>query len=342
VITTPVVAINNDDIVSVAEELREELGIHILPVYTDGFKSKTGVTGYDAVLHALLKYLPLAPGEQEPFINVLSITETPQDLGEIKHLIHALGLEANILPHTAALDNFLKAPQAKASISINPDYCEYLGKTLEENFQVKFLQPAPPIGLENTYQWLAALGRETGLEQAADALHRRESEQIASLIPPDALTNIKLYINLPPALAWGVSDLVEEWGAEVVGLTVHHIDCLHQARLAAAADKKPNLPIHVAHGQHFELANILRRLTPDVYIGSAEDVVWAAKSGIPSIAIDNLPILGYRGMVAISRQFRKILANQSFVQSLKQNTALPYQESWYAKSPNWHIKVEVK
>lgn len=342
VIATPVVAINNDDIASVTEELRDELGIHIIPVYTDGFKSKTSVSGYDAVLHALLKYLPLSAGEPEPFVNILALTETPQDLVEIKRLLHALELTANILPQTATPQNVLRAPRAKASIGVNPDDGEYLGRVLAEFYQVPFLQSVPPIGRENTRKWLTALGGAVGLEQEAAVLHRRESERIAALIPEDALAAVRLYINLPAALAWAVADLAAEWGAEVVGLTVHHIDQLQQARLATAADRHPELPLHVAEGQPFELANILGKLAPDVYIGSADDAVWAAKAGIPSIAVDNLPLLGYQGMVALHREFRKLLANPAFVQNLQQHSILPYREAWYGKKPNWHIKIEVK
>jgi len=57
VVTTPVVAINNDDVEAVVDELHEEYNIPVVPVYSDGFRSKTGITGYDVALHAMLKNL---------------------------------------------------------------------------------------------------------------------------------------------------------------------------------------------------------------------------------------------------------------------------------------------
>ncbi|BBB89635.1 MAG TPA: nitrogenase component 1 [Methylomusa anaerophila] len=343
VIATPVVAINNDDIFSVVAELRAELGLIIVPVYSDGFKSKTGITGYDTALHALIKYLPFKQGcERGNFINLLSITERCQDIREIERMINGLGLEANILPRTADIQNFTKAPRAKVSISINSDYSHYLGQILEENYGVQFLQPAPPIGIKGTYHWLAALGKAVGLEREADELNVAGMSQLGPSMGMCDFTNVKAYINLPTSTACGMASLVEELGAEVVGLTVHHIDKLHQLKLAEVADKNPALQVHVAQGQPFEQANILERLKPDVYIGNAENAVWAAKLGIAAIAVDNLSILGYQGVAEVSHRLKKALFNKSFVQKLKKNSASLYQQGWYHKSPNWYIKLEVK
>lgn len=343
VVTTPVVAINNDDVFSVIEELKEELPVMIVPVYADGFKSRTAVTGYDAALHALLKYVPFNKGPAEKaFVNLLSIAENEQDIGELERLIHALGLATNVLPHSARLHNFAAAPQAKASISLNDDECDYLGRVLEENYKVKFIHPSPPVGINGTRQWLAALARAAGLEKKADEIHAQEYDRLKPLLERPDCRNSKVYVNLPAAAAFAVSGLLTELGASVIGLTVDHIDELHRAALAEIAERQPELSIHVAQGQSFEQANILRRLEPHVYIGRAADAVWAAKCGVAAIAVEQLPIMGYRGVAAVFRQLRKALLNRSFAENLKNNATLPYQKSWYAKSSNWHIKLEVK
>ncbi|HEX9045943.1 MAG TPA: nitrogenase component 1, partial [Verrucomicrobiae bacterium] len=53
IVATPSVAINNDDIQSVVDELSEELGTIIIPIYASGFASKTAFFGYDLVAHSL-------------------------------------------------------------------------------------------------------------------------------------------------------------------------------------------------------------------------------------------------------------------------------------------------
>lgn len=343
IVATPVVAINNDDVFSVVEELREELGVAIIPVFSDGFKSKTGLTGYDAALHALLKYIPFEQEtERQNFVNLLSVAENRQDIEEIERLGNALGLSVNLLPQTGALRNFIKAPQAKASIGLNADDCDYLGRVLEENDHVEFLRPDPPIGMSGTYRWLAALGKLADAPEKADEIHARESGRLKGLLEKQDFSGLKIYINLPAATAWGMAELVEELGATVAGLTVDHIDELHRLKFAEVSAKRPDLAVHIAQGQLFEQANILRRLNPDIYIGRAADAVWAARSGIAAISTDHLPIMGYQGVTAVLHQLQKRLGNRSFVQKLQENTALPYRPGWYSKSSNWYIKQEVK
>ncbi len=345
VVATPVVAINNDDVFSVVEELRQELGVLIIPVYTNGFKSKTGMTGYDTVLHAALKHLPFAEGErtkQGAEVNVLAVTENRQDMKEIKRLLAALNLEANFLPRSGTLQSFMNAVRAQVSIGVNPDHCDYLGRVLAAYYQVPFLRLRPPLGIQGTQAWLAELGKALGLERQVCALHKTEKSLVAVEIARYNFTQVKVYINLPAALAWGVADLVEELGAQVAGLSVSHIDQLHQPWLEDFSRTHPDISLHVAQGQPFEQANILRRLQPDVFIGHAFDALWAAKSGIAAMAVDHLSILGYQGVVTVARQLKKALANRNFGQELQESTTLPYQAPWYGKNPNWHIKLEVK
>jgi nitrogenase molybdenum-cofactor synthesis protein NifE len=108
VVATPVVAINNDDVSSVAIELQEELGIKVIPIYSDGFKSRTGITGYDAALHAVMRHLPMEQRKtQEKFVNLLAVAENRHNVDEIQRLIQALGLEVNILPQAYRPIHFL-------------------------------------------------------------------------------------------------------------------------------------------------------------------------------------------------------------------------------------------
>ncbi|MDR1462477.1 MAG: nitrogenase component 1 [Azoarcus sp.] len=62
VVGTPVVAINNDDVNAVLLALEKETAVPVLHVNTDGFRSKSPLSGFDAALHALLRLVD-APGE---------------------------------------------------------------------------------------------------------------------------------------------------------------------------------------------------------------------------------------------------------------------------------------
>lgn len=343
VVTTPVVAINNDDVFAVIAELSDELDTKILPVYVDGFTSQAAIGGYDAAAYALLKQLPFEREVvKEKGVAVLSVNENAAALTEIKRLLAALGIPCQVLPQGSGLQDLPAAAGAAVSIALNRDETDVFGRVLQEVYQVDFLSVPPPIGIAGTYQWLAALGWALGLQAEVEALHAAEAEKLNNIVQNSSLRGKTVYVSLPAAIAWRTVNLVQELGGQVAGLTVDHVDELHEQELAELAARQPELPIHVGPGQIFEQMNLLRQTKPDLYIGLAEDVLWAAKAGIVAVALEQTAIFGYRGVAELNRQSRKAFANQAFIRQLQTVPELAYKETWYQKKANWHIKLEVK
>jgi len=369
IVSSPVVAINNDDIQSVVEELHEELEVAIVPVYVSGFASRNAVTGYDSTLHALLKYLggPRKAREAGNKVNLLSVAEHRADLREVQRLLSELGVELNVLPDTASAAAFREATSARLSIPLDQDTEDYLGQSLRDEYGVPYIEAPRPIGLGATGRWLAAAGAALGLEQEARALHEREVAATlqaleaftsVSRLSPDTtqrldnsttqrlndlttLNGVRVYLGLATATAFGVLELVQELGGEVVGITVSHLDQLHDKRLKELSKRQPDLQIHVADGQPFEEVSLLKRLSPDLYLGDAAHLGQIGRLGLPVVSLEETPILGYRGLTSLARRVTLALHNRSFGVSLG-HTSPPYQDSWYRRSPNWHIKQEVK
>jgi nitrogenase molybdenum-iron protein alpha chain len=343
IVSTPVVAINNDDIQSVVDELSEELEVTIVPVYAEGFKSKTPVTGYDTALHALLKYL-VRGGHQNrgKFVNLLSVAESPADRKEIEQLLVKIGFTVNTLPDGARAEEIVRAKNAAFSIAINPDYSDYLGKALESEYQVPYLNQPRPIGIRDTGRWLHAIGEAGGRAGAAATLHVLESATLDKVIADSVLKGIRVYVNLPTAVTAGVINLVRELGGEVVGVPVDHLDRLHEGFIDELKSEMADLQLHVAHGQPFEVVNILQRLVPDLYVGSSSLAASVARLGIPVMTPGDPGILGYRGVENFAFQAAKALRNKAFVRHLAEKTTLPYHDNWFQRSSNWHIKQEVK
>lgn len=343
IVSSPVVAINNDDIQSVVEELHEELEVAIVPVYVSGFASRNAVTGYDATLHALLKYLggPRKIREAGNRVNLLSVAEHPSDLREAQRLLSELGVDLNVLPDGAFATAFCEATKARLSIPLDQDTEDYLGQSLRDEYGVPYVEAPRPIGLGATGRWLAAAGAALGLEQKAGALHERESALAGKALDGFSLHGVRVYLGLATATAFGVLELVQELGGEVVGLTVSHLDQLHGKRLEEISRRHPDLQIHVADGQPFEELSLLKRLSPDLYLGDAAHLGQIARLGLPVVSLEATPILGYSGLVSLTRRISLALRNRSFGVSLGR-TSTPYQDAWYRRSPNWHIKQEVK
>lgn len=340
IVATPVVAINNDDIQSVVDELIEALQVPIIPVFTSGFKSKLGVSGYDTVFHGIAKYLKkhVKPQNKETFVNIVSITEKEDELKEITHLLEELGIKSNFLPRLSQWTHFEKAILARATIVLNSEDGDFLGKVLEEQFEVPYLQTVIPLGQKNTRQWVKVVSEvQSSIETYLDQEDQRVKESVSQF----SLEGTKIYIHLKPSYAFALANLLESYGAQVVGISVTHIDALHEEQVALLAEKK-NI-FHVAGGQHFEIVNILGRTQPDLYIGSDGQYSEIAKLGIVPIGLEKIGILGYQGELNLLKALHKAKKNTNFVKQLHQTVdGYGYKDVWLQKRPNWYIKQEVK
>lgn len=343
VISTPVVAINNDDIESVVDEMKKELGIVIVPVYSDGFRSKIGTTGYDLVSHSIVKWiLSTKKDAVADHVNLLTVSEKEEDLKEVNRLLHELGLQTNIFPRYASLENIRQAENAKFSISINPDEADYPGKVFENRFEIPYVQSVLPVGVANTSQWITDIAIATGHKLEAHDLLNREKEKLTALLKKRDIAKRKVFISLSPAYAIAVYSLLEELGFEVVGIKFSYIDVLHLDFIEKIKAKRPDFALLVGEGQLFEEENVIRKIKPELYIGSAGDFAVAIRNGIPVVDIENIPVIGFNGVINLVEKIRKTLANTSFTQLLAQNETKSYTKEWINKSTNWFIKLEVK
>ncbi len=342
VVATPTVAINNDDILSVVNELSEELGTPIVPVFSSGFASKAAIQGSDQVSHSLAKRLiPPFTGPRGEHANLLSIDEPAADRREGERLLAALGLQVNSFPSGAGPDALARAAAARLSVSLNFDTAGYLGEALQRRADVPFLPLPRPIGLQATRHWLEAVGAATGRQDLARQLHGREAVILSPLLEKTPLRGTRVYLSLDPATALAVVDLVRELGGDVAGLSVDHLDRLHLAGLGSLLERIPALQVHVGHGQGFEELNLLRRLKPDLYVGAGGPLVQVARLGIPAVSLAGEPIVGYRGMASFARKAVNALRNQRYVAGLA-GGGHPYAAAWFQRSPDWHIKQEVR
>jgi nitrogenase molybdenum-iron protein alpha/beta subunit len=343
IVAGPVAAINNDDIQAVVDELREELGVPIVPVFTSGFASRSAVSGYDIALHAIMKHLVGSGGAtlRNEAVNLLSVAEGVADRLEAVRLLASLGIELNVLPDAAGVENFRRAAGARLSVSLDQDSANYLGIVLEEEYDVPTIDQPRPVGLRATGRWLLAAGEALGVESVARALHERESERVRQALVDFSLEGRRVYLSLVPSTAFAVAELVEEFGGELAGLTVSHLGRLQTSQLELLSSRHPALQIHVADGQPFEELNIVRRIAPDLYIGDGAHLGQLSRLGIPVVSLENTPFLGYEGVLSVARRISAALRNRAFVEALAV-TGTPYREEWLKRSPNWHIKKEVK
>jgi nitrogenase molybdenum-iron protein alpha chain len=344
VVATPVVAINNDDIESVVTETREELGIPIIPVLTDGFRSKVSGTGYDAVIHALLReqlwHPPEARGQH---VNLLSVAEQPADVDALLALLQELNLEAVVFPRHGQAEAFRKVSEARLSISIDPEESEYAGSLLQDKRGIPFLQQDVPVGAAATSRWLRGIGKALGLEARTEEVIARHEGGLADL--GERLVRhrgARVFVNLPAAQAFAVIPFLEGLGLDLAGLAITALSQGQADQLLALVERHHDLQLLVGEGQVFEEVNLLGSLGPDLYLGAGSAAVHALRLGIPVLDLQHLPVLGYAGAGRLAEALDRSLSNPALARFLREPAERRYAKGWLAKSTHWFIKHEVK
>ncbi|MDR1063007.1 MAG: nitrogenase component 1 [Azoarcus sp.] len=333
VVGTPVVAINNDDVHSVLLELANETATPVLHVNTDGFRSKTPLSGFDAAFHALLRLVE-ASAEREDFLNVAAVSENVHNLAAVAAALDALSISWNPLPRLSTLASLRKAGRARATVTLDADESEYLALGLEKNFAVPWLRAPAPVGLAATRRFLLAIGAAFGVEDKAEAYATASERSLAVTLAAQPLAGKRGFLQVDTALVEGFTALVRELGGEVAGLALTGVDLNNRAHLARL-DALGDIPAMVAVGQPFEVANILARTPVDFYVGP-EQVAFAARFGATPVSLRDVAYLGYAGMEAFAARIAAPTPD------FRERIRPLYSEGWLKKTGNWYVKREVR
>lgn len=340
ILGTPVVAINNDDVNSIIRELEDELSINIIYIYTDGFKSKSPLTGYDIISHSLLKYIINAADDgrrgENDFVNVISFSESKENLVAILDILEALKIEYNLLPQYADIESIQKARYAAASITLNAGEGGYFAQQLEEVFGVPYIKTKAPVGTRATRHFLNKIGKQLGVEEKTSAYVRENEAKLEDLFTRAHLSDKTVFIDGSMEDVVGIAELTEKLGGRIAGLSVTDVDLDNRRDLDKLSGINPSTTFIVGNGELFEKANILYKKQIDYYIGGKYGASFAREQGAVPVSLDHIPYFGYSGI----RELINSIRTASDYKAAR--TRGLYSESWLKKSSNWYVKQEVK
>ncbi|MDR1538749.1 MAG: nitrogenase component 1 [Clostridiales bacterium] len=343
VLGTPVVAINNDDSSYAAFEAESELGIKVVFLNTDGFKSKTAFTGYDVVHHSLLKrFIDAGGGAARDFANVLSIDEKAADVSAVLEILRALGIAYNILPAFSNLHNLKSAGSARVSVALNPSKTEYLAIGLEESFGVPYIRTAAPIGASATERFVNELGSAFSVSDKAEEYIAKKRAAVDNIFETAPLAGKKAFLHATPSQLKGLAELIIDLGGEIAGFAVTEIDRENRASVFDVEGVDVNVPVIIADGQLFEIANVLEKIKPDLFLSQDGQASYSAASGAVPVSLGRIAFYGYAGMRAFSDFVAKQIKGSRPLAEIGFNERELYSASWLRKSANWFVKRELK
>ncbi len=370
VVSACVPAIIGDDIDTVVREAAAQTAARLCVLHCEGFKTTIQATAYDAVYHAILRGLfdideydrviernPVVrtsewEAKQAAYelrrkrtVNLLNVSSMSfADERELARLLSAIGLEARVFPCYSNPDDFVKATEAALSVSVCPTHDDYFLKHLEELYGVPAYIGAMPIGVSNTRRWLLDVAERFGLQSEAERLVAAEEAEVRAAIAPlvERFAGKTAFVCAGEFRAVATARLFEEdYGIKVLGVRAFHYDSFAEDSFAGLPRQEETV-VNVGPWQPYELANLIRKLDPDIFVGHIGTNGWSSREGYPAIPIFSpaYSYMGYKGVFEMANRLERALRNPAFTGTVSKGIRTPYREGWYAEDPFRYIKQQ--
>ena len=337
-----------DDIESEADELQEELGIPVVPVYCEGFKSKTWASGFDAAYHGILRKIVQPPRKKDPdLVNVFNF----QGVDTFSRILNKLGLKANYLVPLASVDTIRYMSEAVCSTHICETLGTYAAQVLEDEYDVPQLRAPSPYGVPWTDEWIRELGKLTGRSELAEKVIEEEHARIQPELDElkARLKGKKAYVMAGDTFAHNLANLARELGMELVGITT-----LHHDQLTDSGDDRMNSlkklvdtggdveTFNVCNKQPYQTIKLLLQTKPDILITRHYNItVMGTKLGIPSVNEGDANIsIGYDGIISFGRRVLEVLRSNKLLENIKEHNKFPYTQWWMDQDDPYYFEEE--
>jgi nitrogenase molybdenum-iron protein alpha chain len=325
-----------DDIESEATQLEEELGIPIVPVFCEGFKSRIWSTGFDAAFHGILRKIVKPPKQkQKDLVNIFNFVGSDT----FSPLLSKLGLRANYLVPLANIDTISRMSEAACTAHICETLATYVAKGLEQEYGVPEVKAPAPFGFEWTDEWLREIARYTGKEDIVEGVIASEHERIKPELEEikKKLKGLRVYIFAGDSYAHSLANMALDLGLELVGITtLHHdqktdgnvesLDTLgHLIRTKGDVENYT-----VCNKQPYQVFKIVKKLNPDLMIVRHMNMtILCTKLGIPSVLEGDVNVsAGYDGIIKLGERLYDALQTKKILKNIAEHVELPYTDWW--------------
>jgi Nitrogenase molybdenum-iron protein, alpha and beta chains len=348
IVTTCATGIIGDDVAGIADEAEEELGLPVVPIFCEGFRSRIWTSGFDAGYHGIARKLIKPPVAKQPdLVNIVNFWGA--DI--FTELLGRMGLRPNYLTPYSTVDQIAHSSEAIATIQVCATLGSYLGAALEQEFGVPEIKVSAPYGIPQTERWFRELGRMTGKEAEAEKLLAEERERYLPRIEElrAIFAGKKAHVTAGASHGHALIAVLSELGFKVTGASIFHHDPLYDNAavgadaLQSTVEDYGDVPRYaVCNKQEYELVNVLNRERPDVLLARHGGMtLWGGKLGIPTLLIGDEHFgMGYKGLVNYGEKILDILENDEFVKNLAKHAINPYTQWWLDQSPNAFFKED--
>ncbi|MDR1923878.1 MAG: hypothetical protein LBQ66_05855 [Planctomycetaceae bacterium] len=330
-------AIIADDIEGASAEAQEKLGIPVIPLYCEGFRSKHWSTGFDATQHGILRQIVRKnpTRKQDDLINVINLWGSDV----FSPILAELGLRVNYVVDMATVEQLAQLSEAAATVGFCYTLSSYLAAALEQEFGVPEIKAPQPYGFAGTDEWLREIGRVTHREDKVEAYIKKERAAVAPRLKElrKKLRGVRGYTATGSAYSHGLISVMRELGVSVNGSLVFHHDPVYDSgderedSLKYLVENYGDVPqFHVSNRQQHLFYGILKKTKPDFILIRHNGLApLASRLGIPAAPLGDEHIaIGYRGIINLGEVILEVLAHKKFHEDLAEHVTLPYSNWW--------------
>jgi nitrogenase molybdenum-iron protein alpha chain len=335
-----------DDIESATDNLQEELGIPVIPISCEGFKSRIWSTGFDAGFHGILKKIVKEPRKkQADLVNVFNFegsdTFTP--------LLAPLGLRVNYVVPLAGIEQLEQLSEAACTAHICETLATYPAKALEQYYGVPEVKAPPPFGIKWTDEWLREVAKLTGKTDLVEDYISREHKRIEEPLKAvrEKLKGKKLYIFAGDSYAHSIANMLIDLGINLVGITTLHHDQITDGGYESTNSLGNLVKNHgnienfsVCNKQPYQVYKILQKLQPDIMIVRHMNMaVLGAKLGVPTMNDGDVNIsAGYDGLLRLGERLYQATRAQKLFQNIARHFRTPYSDWWLSQENPFYFE----
>jgi nitrogenase molybdenum-iron protein alpha chain len=335
-----------DDIEKAADSLQEELGIPVIPIFCEGFKSRVWSTGFDAGFHGILRKIVKEPAKkQADLVNVFNFEGTDT----FTPLLSPLGLRVNYVVPLAGIEQLEELSEAACTAHMCETLATYPAKALEQYYGVPEVKSPPPFGIKWTDEWLREIAKLTGktdlVEDYIAREHKRIEEPLALI--REKLKGKKLYIFAGDSYAHSIANMLIDLSVDLIGITTLHHDQTTDGGFENTDSLGHLVKTHgdvenftVCNKQPYQVYKILQRLKPDIMIVRHMNMaVLAAKLGIPTINDGDVNIsAGYDGLLRLGERLFRATKAQKLFSNIARHFETPYSDWWLSEEDPFYFE----
>ncbi len=329
-------AIIGEDIGSVAVEMEKEVGVPVIPLFCEGFRSKHWSVGFDISQHGVVRQIVNKhPVKQKDLLNIIALWGTDY----FTEMLAPLGLRVNYMIDMASFDELAQASEAAATATFCHTLGSYMATALEQEYGVPQVDAPQPYGIAATDAWLRAIGKLVGKEDQVETYIADEHARIRPKLEEyrKIFAGIGGFVSTGNTYAHSMISVLRDLGVTVDGSIVFHHDPINdgnhenQDTLKYLVEQYGDVKhFTVSRTQPFQFYNLLKRVNPDFIVIRHNGLApVAAKIGIPAFAMgdEHFP-MGYEGLLRMGEALIEILSRRKFNQVLARHVKLPYTDWW--------------